>query len=489
MDVSDSRPGGTVVELPELTGPIAAAHGGSGSRPFLAAQPRFDLTADDYVEQEFLLSGQACVYGWRTGPALGRLGDGGYLTRVLVRRPRRALRFSGNVWVELLNPTFGYDVDFVWGLSHRHFMRTGDAWVGVTIKPIALAALRAFDSRRYAGIGMPDPRFRELPPAHGRTRAEASGEAGLAWDMIAQLGALLRAGGSRSPLSGWPIRCLGLTGYSQSAAYALVYMSTIAGRACRFGGGPIFDAYLPIAGSYAGIPINGREQPPPAGDRRSRLRAAAGTVAIVVSTQADFFTATTWERRTHRPADRDHDGAIRLYEVAGAGHLSQQMIRTLPAARDVIAAGCTPFGGWLYPPSDFPLHYIVNGAFANLADWVRHATYPPRAGRLRPANPTSWPVDAKADALGNALGGVRSPSLDVPIATYLARTPGPGHVGLMVGHKLDFAPEFTRTLYGSHAGYLDRVATRTEQLRQSRWLTTPDSKEIIAHAQQHQTSL
>ena len=34
----------------------------------------------------------------------------------------------------------------------------GDIWVGISIKPNTIEALRAFDAKRYAAVAMPNPR-------------------------------------------------------------------------------------------------------------------------------------------------------------------------------------------------------------------------------------------------------------------------------------------------------------------------------------------
>jgi len=53
------------------------------------------------VEEEFILSGNANVYDWATDGSLSvKMEKAPYTTRILVRRPARASRFSGNVVVE-----------------------------------------------------------------------------------------------------------------------------------------------------------------------------------------------------------------------------------------------------------------------------------------------------------------------------------------------------------------------------------------------------
>ena len=69
-----------------------------------------------------------------------------YTTRVLVRRPISRAKFSGIVAVEMLNPSNRFDLNIGWAISHKEFVRNGDAWVGITAKPIAVAALKTFDA-------------------------------------------------------------------------------------------------------------------------------------------------------------------------------------------------------------------------------------------------------------------------------------------------------------------------------------------------------
>ena len=58
--------------------------------------PAFDLSKVGYVEEEFLVSGNANVYDWAAdGTVSVKTPNAPYTTRVLVRRP--STRFSGTV--------------------------------------------------------------------------------------------------------------------------------------------------------------------------------------------------------------------------------------------------------------------------------------------------------------------------------------------------------------------------------------------------------
>ena len=128
---------------------------------------------------------------------------------MLVRRPAKRRHFSGNVVVEMLNPSNLFDLNIGWALSHDQFMRNGDVWVGITAKPIAVAALMAFDLERYRPLSfanplpLTDPRNctdiqTVVDPPELRSRAT---EDGLIWDINSQVGAWLRSGETSNPLA------------------------------------------------------------------------------------------------------------------------------------------------------------------------------------------------------------------------------------------------------------------------------------------------
>ena len=87
-----------------------------------------------------------------------------YTTRLLVRRPVDANRFNGTLYLEVLNPTAGWDGDPIWQNTHEYVMRSGAVYAGLTSKPVALDFLRdkwgrdpfpKRDSSRYAQLEMP----------------------------------------------------------------------------------------------------------------------------------------------------------------------------------------------------------------------------------------------------------------------------------------------------------------------------------------------
>ena len=100
------------VSLPSVTGPLKVTE---DSYPFgsaaTTAVPQ-DLSQFGYVEEEFLIRGRANVYDFDSaGKVVVKVPDAPYTTRILVRRPAATAKFSGNVIVELLNPSLLFDWD------------------------------------------------------------------------------------------------------------------------------------------------------------------------------------------------------------------------------------------------------------------------------------------------------------------------------------------------------------------------------------------
>jgi hypothetical protein len=97
------------------------------------------LEAHGYEIEEYLVSGTANVYDWGSDGAATEpqvaTADAPYTTRMIVRRPANAADFSGTVWVELNNPSRGWDVEVQWPAIQDKVMRDGDIWVSMTAKP------------------------------------------------------------------------------------------------------------------------------------------------------------------------------------------------------------------------------------------------------------------------------------------------------------------------------------------------------------------
>ena len=75
----------------------------------------------------------------------------------------------------------------MWAADHDYFMNRGDIYVGISVKPVVLAPMKTFDPARYGGLSMANPNRADMPAG------SSSAETGLAWDLVSQVGALLRS--------------------------------------------------------------------------------------------------------------------------------------------------------------------------------------------------------------------------------------------------------------------------------------------------------
>jgi hypothetical protein len=472
--------------LPQVTGPLAVS---TDSYPFGAADHQLvpqDLARHGYVEEEYLVSGKANVYDWpATGPAVVRTPDAPYTTRMLVRRPRSMRHFSGHVIVEPLNPSNLFDLNIGWALSHDQFMRNGDVWVGITAKPITVAALKTFDPVRYAPLSfanplpLSDPRnclnpIASVDPVALRSRLT---EDGLFWDIYSQVGAWLRSGAGTNPLAHHVDRLYGF-GYSQTGGYMVDYINAIQPLVVQSDGRPMYDGYIVgVAGGgfVGGVPINQCSPTPPATDPRLQIR-DVGVPVIRIMSQSDYLLGSA-ARREDGNTTTD---PFRHYEMAGAAHATPDELFYSAAPADIVKAGrdVPPASCNDVPRSRFPSSIHFDAALQNLDLWVRYKLPPPPGVQIAT---TGTPLAPVLDEFGNVTGGLRSPFVDVPTSTWFGSTTGPSFC-FIAGHEVPFTQERLDALYPTHGAYVRAVTRDVAQLVAKRYLTVPDGVKLVVDA-------
>ena len=450
------------VPVPSLIGPIPVT---ATSHPF--GTSTVDLASHGYIEQEFFMRGQADLYDYDAhGDVVVTNADAPYENRIIVRRPADPRRFSGTVVVEIMNMTNGWDLDRMWLTSHDEYMRDGDAYVGVTSAPNTVAALKTFDPVRYAPVSWADPRPAAQRCPGTALNSSADTDGGLVWDIFSQVGAALKSGGPDNPLHGLHVAKVYATGYSQSGSYLVRYINAINPRA------HVYDGFLIGAAAGGPRPLDKCSAPIPVADPRNIVRPTPQPV-IRIQTQTDFYMDGGYSRRPDSDAPGDK---YRLYEVPGASHAYSYTASFQPSPEDLQKAGFTyTYYNCTSPglSTDFPMHYLFDAAQVNLDKWARYGTPPPHAPRIE--------VDAQGntvlDKYGNALGGVRTPWLDVPIATYYpSSTPASC---FLQGHRVPFTPQQLASLYPDHGYYIRAFIAETDRLVREGWLTPPDADAAI----------
>ena len=438
-----------------------------------------DLSAIGYVEEEFLVSGRSNVYTWpETGPAQVITPDAPYTTRVLIRRPATADQFSGTAVVEMLNPSNLFDLNIGWGMTQEQIVANGDAWIGITAKPIAVDALKTFDPQRYGALNWANPRGLDDPLNCETVAADSSRltENGLVWDIYTQVGQWLKSDDPTNPLtfdgpSSKAERAYGW-GYSQTGGYLVNYINAVNPLVVAEHGSSVYDAFtVAVAGgAFAGAyPMNNCEPAPPADDPRRQF-ADEGVPIMRIMAQSDYLRGIGARR-----ADSDTPGDLyRHYEMAGTGHATPDELYFSAAPADIVRAGRSvpPMQCDQGPRSRLPNDIFFNAALRNLDLWVRDGIAPPRIDPILVVD--GAPV---LDAHGNVQGGWRSPYLDVPTSTWSGTATGASFC-FIAGWEAPFDEATMTALYPNREDYITKLRDSVRSLENQGLLTFYDAQQI-----------
>ena len=179
----------------------------------------------NYREDEHLLAGRAAVFaGPVTGPVKVESTGHKFVTRVLVRAPRDAADFSGSVWVEPLNTSGGPEADVIWSALAPLIASRGDAWIGVTVRANQVGRLQKFDAVRYADLDLSQNAYE--------------------WDVLREVGALVKTNNPESPLADLDVQHAYLGGYSQSGVDTATFATAFNATTRLADGAAVYDGYL-----------------------------------------------------------------------------------------------------------------------------------------------------------------------------------------------------------------------------------------------------
>lgn len=481
-----------IVEVPKFEGPITITE---TSHPFTVGGT--DLEANGYVLDEYYVSGTANVYDWgEDGTAelpQVRTADAPYTTRILVRKPANAEDFSGNVWVELNNPSRGWDVEVQWPVVQEEIMASGDIWVSMTAKPNVIASLQRVDEERYGKLSMANPLSPEeqtvglLPGDDGYDENLSKlYENGLVWDIISQVGVLVRS--ENGPLAGYDVQNVFGTGESQTGFFINTYAANFAEDALLEDGGTVYDGFISASGAGKVVAINQALEALGPDDPRSNLP-EKHVPFMRIDAQGDVFALGSYNWR--REDSDDPDAGYRIYEIAGAPHGPSYIMGYQPLEEDILKTGDLPsqipyqYGGVEEKANHIYRQYIEKAMYHNFKEWVINGTLPPKAELIEVSDDGTEFV---YDEHGNVKGGVRSPAVDVPIATYYeSATVMEGEpYAWSFGHQVDFSTKKLQELYGviePSQTYVKMVKESAEKLTVERFLLPEDAETIVLQAE------
>ena len=280
------------------------------------------------------------------------------------------------------------------------------------------------------------------------------------------------------PLDGLAVQRMIAVGQSQSAFRLTTYYNAIHPTL------DLFDAYLIHSRARYSAQLSQEPQVPVATPEVVLLRQDQPEPAIMLQTETDLVKPSL----DYLPARQADSDSVRLWEVAGSSH--SDAYTTIkgpddrgddPTVADVIATKSArpPFIECpLLPINDGPGHWVAKAAISALDAWVRSGSAPSAAPRLQ--------VNAEAtgfeqDAQGNALGGIRSPYVDAPVAVLSGLGQGAGFCDLFGTTRL-FDDAELAALYPDRDAYVAAIDEATDAAVSAGFLLPADAQLIKSRA-------
>jgi Alpha/beta hydrolase domain len=485
--------------VPTVTGPIPGAipaSGGGGVAP-VSSQV---LAASSYRQSEFFVSGTASAYNFVGPPgADGRWtvstvpgSAAAYKTRIEVFTPADPARFSGHVIVEWDNVTAGADGMPDLTMTHPDVFRAGDVYVGVSAQFVGVRSAALSDPARYGSLTHPGDSY--------------------AYDIFSQAGMAIRADAAQI-LPGLVPHDITAAGESQSAFELTTYVD---GFAPLFN---VYDGYLINSRTASGDPLQQAPAPatvlvngtpesepdgntglstvstPPIAQTRTDLRAPV----LTYLTQTDVYSPPSG-LLGYGPATQADSADFRLWEAAGTAHADDCLVNLCANDRGDAVGAIARFNDMLTPPTNFgglatcdtPINtgdmgYTLSTALQQLTRWaatggapagIPAASPPLFAGQSAGENAATIPV---LDTHGNIIGGVRSPAVDVPVATLAGTVNSPDFCEL-AGTTTPFTTTQLDALYPTHAAFVRAWTADVARLTVRGYLTPVDASDLIAAA-------
>lgn len=428
------------VPVPDVRGPVG------GGTPVTGAV--VDLEAYGYTETEYFLSGEARPLGPENPYPVEDREDppsepAAYTTRLLVYRPAEPADANGTALVEWPNVSTGRDLPVTWVNTFEYAMAEGYVLAVASAQKVGVddshtdGDLRTTDPDRYDDLHHPGDAY--------------------SYDVFSQaIAALSRTPRpDPDPLAGLSIDRVLATGMSQSAQYLRYYVNEVQPD------GGLVDGFLPTVTMRT--PVEDAD-----------IRDDLVPVMWVMSEDEAGI-----ERR------RD-SGQFRLWEVAGTSHINYWLSAwgEATARRDFMdedpAWGPEQAGQYgerrdgVYGECEynyFPMRFAYRAALAHLDDWVRGDGPPPTAPRIRRED-----GEVATDDDGNVIGGLRLPPIDVPVASYDARSCG------QRGRTDRFDEATLDELYPTNTHYVEAMRAATDAAVERGHLLPMDAEELVDRA-------
>ena len=447
----------------KVSGPVT---GGKFGWPFAASM--LDLVKLDYSEHEYFLQGEATRYRMQDGKPQDRSGywhaeaveAAAFKTRFIVYAPINPDDFNGTVVLTWNNVTAGHDL---FQADSRELFENGSALVFLTpqkagidgLEPIQ-QGLSNWDAERYPDLHIPSDDysfdiFSQAAEAVGPNRNENDVD----------------------PMGGLGVERVIAQGASQSAGRLATFINAIA---------PIhnpIDAYILQIYFGRGTPLEVGDElvninTPQSGDPMERLKGTnllrddLGVPIFVINSELEAIACVEV-----RQPDTD---TFRYWEVAGTSHTSIQgrAVRQALLDRDkLVSSKVSP------QINAIPINPVYDAVFHHTQHWLTKGALPPLAPKIEFEGTPPMPVRSE---IGIAVGGIRLPQAEVPLAKNSAIPLSNDIFALLGGSCAPFSREQIMTLHGNKETFLSKFSSATDLAISAGALLPRNKKELLIEA-------
>lgn len=450
---------------------VTPAAGGFGQA---SGGVRHDVSEFGYQEKEYLFEGTAKTY-----PPLD-LPPARYRSRMIVWTPKDAARFNGTTVVEWAEVSDFGQFELTVALNAQAPMLEEDGYAFVlvsaeeggvcdlTASGCTDSSLKGADPERYGSLDHPGDAY--------------------SFDIFSQALRAIKHPTGVSPLGDLETRFVIAEGFQRSidkyfptgapvpqpapAPFGIYgplndYLANGADDDARLADAFLIDAAAPGVEPRYRVPVLHhldesaiRREPTP--DRRNHV---------------------TWEITGAPHSDRWSGGHIDIPSPAAPGPKltrEQEEVRRdhfddfgqAPTENSEVCAPGPSTG------TPFPRRFTLNAALKAVDRWLRTGERAPHAPRIERPGPVPASANAKLrrDGDGNAIGGLRLPIIDVPVATYN------GEACISSGTMTPFSPVRLAALYPTHETYVRKLLEATDGAVAKRFLVCQDAETIMRKA-------
>ncbi len=419
----------------------------AGDHRLHGARPPVDLAAVGWSEVEHTAEGVARAPSGQ---------EASYVVRVLLRQPPPASA-SGTLCAEWLNVSSGAEAAPEWTYLADELVRAGHAWAGVSAQVVGVSG----------GAGSVAVDGGAPPAAPGLVGADPERyghlvHPGDAWchDIYVQVSRAVRDLVSASLVLA--------VGESQSACMLARHLVSVHGLESPFGGYLVHSR----AGSIPRRVPEGTQHTMAdvLAQRPGRLPDDL-VPTLVVQTETDVIG-----RMRSLPARQPDGPMLRTWEVAGTAHADKFQI---DAFEELL--GCPT------PVNRGQQVYVLRAGLRALEEWARDGAAPPAAEPLVVEPLVVEGVEGAesyaVDELGNVLGGVRTPAVDVAVERLSGFAPeGASLICQLFGSTTPLPAETLRSRWGAAEQYLSAYARATEAMIAAGFACPEDRQAILSEA-------